>query len=299
MSGRDRLGRGLGALLGEYAAPDSDVEAPATGGSSNLLVTQIHPNPNQPRRDFAEAELEELAQSIQENGLLQPLLVRSRPGGRYELVAGERRFRAISRLGWSEVPAVVRDIDDRTVLVFALVENLQREALSPLEEAEGYRVLAENHSLTQVQIARAVGKDRSTVANALRLLSLPPSIRRLVEAGELSAGHARPLLTVKDPVRAADLARRAVDEAWSVREVERQAAREGKKKPTSDRGSHTRRDPRITALERGLEEALSTRVRIEHQRGGKGSIHIPFHDNEEFARLFELIAGKTTEQSLG
>jgi len=299
MTGRDRLGRGLGALLGEYAAPDSEVPPTSPGGSSNLLVTHIQPNPHQPRRDFAEAELEELAQSIQENGLLQPLLVRSRPGGRYELVAGERRFRAISRLGWSEVPAVVRDIDDRTVLVFALVENLQREALSPLEEAEGYRILTDSHSLTQVQIARAVGKDRSTIANALRLLALPPSIRKLVESGALSAGHARPLLTVKDPIRAADLARRAAAEAWSVREVERQAARETKKKPPKDRQTRTRRDPRVTALERGLEEALSTRVRIEHQRNGKGSIQIPFHDDEEFARLFELIAGKSTEQSLG
>jgi len=298
MTGRDRLGRGLGALLGEYADPDASPTG-TPDGTRNVLITQIQPNPHQPRREFAQAELAELAQSIEENGLLQPLLVRTRPGDRYELVAGERRLRAITSLGWTEVPAVVRDIDDRTVLVFALVENLQREALSPLEEAEGYRLLADEHSLTQVQIARAVGKDRSTIANALRLLSLPPSIRKLVESGALSAGHARPLLTVQDPVRAANLARRAVAEAWSVREVERQAAREGKKKQSAKRRAAARRDPRVTALERSLEEALSTRVRIEHQRNGKGSIHIPFHNNEEFERLFELIAGQSTGESLG
>ena len=298
MSGKERLGRGLGALLGEYAAPEGEEPRPSAGGISNLSITSIQPNPLQPRREFAEAELEELAQSIEENGLLQPLLVRSRPGGRYELVAGERRFRAISRLGWTDVPAVVRDLDDRTVLVFALVENLQREALSPLEEAEGYKVLAEEHGLTQVQIARAVGKDRSTVANALRLLGLPPSIRRLVESGDLSAGHARALLTVKDPVRAADLARRAVAEAWSVREIERQAGKEPKTKPSAAKRA-ARRDPRLAALERSLEEALSTRVRILHQRNGKGQIQIPFHDDQEFERLFELIAGQSLSDTLG
>jgi len=299
MSGKERLGRGLGALLGEYASPDLPQAPPSEGGISNLPLTAIHANPNQPRREFAETELEELAQSIQENGLLQPLLVRSRPGGRYELVAGERRYRAVTRLGWTDVPAVVRDLDDRTVLVFALVENLQREALSPLEEAEGYRVLTDDHSLTQVQIARAVGKDRSTVANALRLLTLPPSIRRMVESGALSAGHARALLTVKDPVTAADLARRAVAQSWSVREIERQSGREEKKTSTRAAASATRRDPRLAALERGLEEALSTRVRIEHLRNGKGSITIPFHDSEEFERLYERISGHSTADALG
>ncbi len=298
MTARERLGRGLEALLGDYADRDPQTPAPE-GGISNLAITSIGPNPLQPRREFHEAELEELAQSIQENGLLQPLLVRTRAGGKYELVAGERRLRAVKRLGWAEVPALVRDLDDRTVLVFALVENLQREALSPIEEAEGYRVLSEEHGLTQVQIARAVGKDRSTVANALRLLSLPPSIRKLVEVGSLSAGHARALLAVDDPVKAADLARRAVSQAWSVREMERQVAKARPGTASKAKRGSPGRDPRIAALERALEEALSTRVRIERQRNGKGQIQIPFHDDQEFERLFEIIAGTNTSEALG
>ncbi len=299
MSAKERLGRGLEALLGDYAGPGTTAPVETDGAVSNLSITNIRPNPLQPRREFSEPELEELAQSIQENGLLQPLLVRSRAGGKYELVAGERRLRAVKRLGWSEVPALVRDLDDRTVLVFALVENLQREALSPIEEAEGYRVLADDHALTQVQIARAVGKDRSTVANALRLLSLPPSIRKLVEAGQLSAGHARALLTIEDPVKAADLARRAVDQAWSAREMERQAAKARPARDGKGRKGATKRDPRLAALERSLEEALSTRVRIDRQRNGKGQIQIPFHDDQEFERLFEFISGSTTGEALG
>ena len=176
MSGRDRLGKGLGALLGEY------LESAAQRGEIHKLpVSAITGNPVQPRRVFKEGELEELAVSIRENGLLQPLVVRPAPAaaGRYELVVGERRLRAVTRLGWTEVPVLVRDASDETLLVLALVENLQREALNPLEEAEGYAALGERYGMSQSDIANAVGKDRSTVANMLRLLKLPPSIRKL------------------------------------------------------------------------------------------------------------------------
>ena len=216
MSKRDRLGKGLGALLGEYLEPVAEETE-----IRRVAVASVVPNPLQPRRTFTDNELEELAASIRENGLLQPLVVRSAPGSpdRFELVAGERRFRAVSRLGWEEVSVLVREASDETLLVLALVENLQREALNPLEEAEGYRSLGDQFSMSQSEIARAVGKDRSTVSNLLRLLHLPPSVRRLLEEGKLSTGHARALLAVEDTVQAGELARSAAREGWSVREV--------------------------------------------------------------------------------
>jgi ParB family chromosome partitioning protein len=291
---RDRLGKGLGALLGEYLEPET-----AEAEIRKVKVSAISPNPLQPRRAFTDAELDELAASISENGLLQPLVVRPTPGAkdRFELVAGERRFRAVSRLGWEDVSVVVRDASDETLLVLALVENLQREALNPLEEAEGYRTLAERFSLTQADIARAVGKDRSTVANLLRLLNLPPSVRKLVEGGELTMGHARALLSVADPVRAADLARTAVKDGWSVRETERRcgSASPGKRGPRKERPV----DPVVLALEESLQEALSTRVRIRRGRGGKGIIEITFHGPADFERVFELVAGQDVSEVAG
>ncbi len=297
MSRRDRrLGKGLGALLGEYLEPEAeDAEI------RRVKMKAIVPNPLQPRRSFTEEELAELSASIQANGLLQPLVVR--PSGdaadRYELVAGERRFRAISRLEWEDVPVLVREASDETLLVLAMVENLQREALNPMEEAEGYQMLAERFGMTQADIARSVGKDRSTVANLLRLLRLPPSIRKLVEKGALAMGHARALLSLDDPVRAGDLARAAVKNGWSVRELERRTADGGGEK----KGSRKRRtrtvDPVIHALEDALQDSLSTRVSIRRSREGKGVIEITFVSSEDFERVFELIAGREAEEVVG
>lgn len=287
---KDRLGRGLGALLGEYL----DDEPTGPSDVRTVLVEAVVPNPLQPRQEFAEAELEELAASIQENGLLQPLVVRPSPttDGRYELVAGERRFRSVQSLGWSEVPVLVRDVDDEALLVLALVENLQREALNPLEEAEGYQALAERFDLTQEEIARAVGKERSTVANCLRLLKLPVSIRRLLRDAEISMGHARALLGMDDPVRAADLARRAVKEGMSVRDVEKAVRSSRSGGPGKKRsGSSKPRDPIVRTLEETLRARLGTRVQIRGGGKGKGVIEIPFHDTEDFERLFALVAG--------
>ena len=283
MSGRDRLGKGLGALLGDYLEPEAQ-----SGEVQKLPVSGIVPNPVQPRRVFKEGELEELAASIRENGLLQPLVVRPAPGtvGRYELVVGERRLRAVKSLGWAEVAVLVRDASDETLLVLALVENLQREALNPLEEAEGYSALGEQYGMSQGDIAKAVGKDRSTVANLLRLLKLPPSIRRFVEDESLSMGHARALLSVADPVRAADLARQAVKEGWSVREVEKRARGEDPKRRSK---GATTMDPLIRELEVALRDSLATRVSIKQKRGGKGSIEIQYHGAEDFERVFALI----------
>lgn len=296
MSRRDRLGKGLGALLGQYMEPDApDAEI------RRVPVAAIVPNPLQPRRTFTEQELEDLSSSIRENGLLQPLVVRTAPGttDRFELVAGERRFRAIGRLQWQDVPVVVREASDETLLVLAMVENLQREALNPIEEAEGYRSLADKFGMSQSDIARAMGKDRSTVANFMRLLKLPLSVRKLVESGDLSMGHARALLSLDDDVRAGQLARTAVREGWSVREVERQAERAApNKKPrrTAAKGSN---DPLVRALEEALQESLSTRVSIKRSRQGKGMIQITFHGPEDFERVFELVTGKEASEVVG
>jgi len=283
----DRLGKGLGALLGDYLEPELQ-----PGEVRKLRIASISPNPMQPRRNFPQPELEDLASSIQENGLLQPLIVRVTPGGadRYELIAGERRLRAVGILGWDEVPSIVRDASDRTLLVLALVENLQREALNPLEEAEGYSALSDRFDMKQGDIAAAVGKDRSTVANLLRLLKLPVSIRRLVENGSLSAGHARALLAVGDPVRASEIGRKAAKEGWSVREMERRVAGVSRKKRKRKRGAAV--DSMLKAFEDRLRDYFSTRVTIRQGKGGRGTIEIQYHGSEDFERVYELMTGQ-------
>jgi ParB family chromosome partitioning protein len=284
--------------LGDYLESDT----PATE-VRRLPVGSIVANPLQPRQVFSEEELAELVESIRENGLLQPLLVRPDPssGDRYQLVAGERRFRSVQRLAWTDVPVVIREVSDEALLVLALVENLQREQLNALEEAEGYQGLIDRFGLTQEEVAQAVGKERSTVANTIRLLKLPPSIRKLLQQNELGMGHARALLALDDPMRAAELARRAVAEGWSVREVERQvrATRAGGNNSRA-RGSRRSNDPVVLALEEALRERLATRVQIRGGgRKGKGVIEVPFHDAEDFERLFALVAGIEASDVLG
>ncbi|MFV2006153.1 MAG: ParB/RepB/Spo0J family partition protein [Longimicrobiales bacterium] len=293
---KDRLGKGLGALLGDYMTAE-----PPKGDVQRIALSSVVPNPQQPRRSFSAAELDELAASIEQNGLLQPLLVRPAPGlvDRYELVAGERRLRAVSSLGWHDVPVVVREVDDDTLLVLALVENLQREALGPLEEAQGYRALADQYGLTQEEIARSVGKDRSTVANMLRLLRLPVSVRKLVEDGGLSVGHARALLAIEDPLRMADLARSAVREGWSVREVERRVKKFTQVAKAAAVTTKTSGDPILRALEEELRSVLATRVRIRTTNRKDGVIEVPFHNPEDFERIFEMMAGREASEIVG
>lgn len=293
---KDRLGKGLGALLGDYLTPEPDASE-----VRKLPLRAIVPNPLQPRKEFSAEDLEELVSSIRENGLLQPLVVRPAPGAEehFELVAGERRYRAVTKLGWEDVPVLIREVDDETLLVLALVENLQREALNPLEEAEGYQTLSEKFGMTQEEIARSVGKDRSTVANLLRLLRLPAGIRRMLQEGSLTVGHARALLSVEDRVRAGELARKAVSEGWSVREVERRTSSMTGGSKTRSKGRATQKDPVVRALEEALREALSTRVAIRGAAKGKGVIEVPFHGTEDFERLFALIAGREASDVVG
>ncbi len=245
-----RLGKGLGALLGEYME-----EAPRR--EAQLIdVKSIGPNPQQPRKSFSAGELAGLAQSIKENGLLQPLLLRPAPTipGKYELVAGERRLRAVQKLGWKEVPAVTRDVDDDTLLVLALVENLQREALNPMEEAEGYQVLMDNHGLSHAQIGRSVGKSRSTIANMVRLLHLPVAVRKYLEEGSLTTGHARALLALDDQKDMVGFARKAITDGWSVREMERHAGVESvKEKKKSKSKPANKTAPAPSPAEKGVE----------------------------------------------
>ena len=284
----DRLGKGLGALLGDYLEADLQ-----PGEVQKIRIGSILPNPMQPRRSFVQTELEELASSIEANGLLQPIVVRA-AAANYELIAGERRLRAVGILGWDEVPSIVREASDKTLLVLALVENLQREALNPLEEAEGYASLSEQFDMKQADIAAAVGKNRSTVANLLRLLKLPVSVRRLVEDGSLSAGHARALLAVEDTLRAAELGQQAAKEGWSVREVERRGAGISKKK--RKRKTTTTSDPMVKAFEGQLRDHFSTRVTIREQVGRKGTIEIQYHGPEDFERIYELMTSQESSR---
>jgi ParB family transcriptional regulator, chromosome partitioning protein len=289
---RDRLGKGLGALLGEYLGEDGATPG-AAGLARSLAVGSIAPNPFQPRREFSEGDLTDLTNSLRDNGLLQPIVVRpaAQPGpARWELVAGERRWRASMRLGWTEIPAMIREVDDRTLLVLALVENLQRAQLSPLEEAEGYQRLSEEFSLTQQQVAETVGKDRSTVANAMRLLQLPASVRQLLRDGLLTAGHARALLGLDNDRRMAEMARMAVEEEWSVRDVEAQVKR--LRQPRTGAPRAKTREATETTLEEELQRVFGTEVKIRRGRGNRGRVEIPFFGADDFERVFEMLTGR-------
>ena len=288
---KGRLGRGLGALLGEEVVRADEGERSTI---RHLPRASIRPNPFQPRRQFDPEELADLRASIKTNGLLQPLVVRPDPGkpGQYQLVAGERRFRALTDLEWAEVPAVVREVDDRTLLVLALVENIQRAELGPMEEAEGYQSLVEDFALTQGEVAEAVGKSRSTVANMLRLLKLPASVRRMLSDGALSMGHARALLALEHPGRITEVARRAVAEGWSVRRVEAHTRKSAPQETPKPSESAAPADPAAAALQQALQERLGTRVSLLSRRGGTGEIRIPFRSTDDFERIFHLITGR-------
>lgn len=291
MSETKRLGRGLEALLG----PVSREQAEASGALRELPVSSVRPNPYQPRTRLDEAALAELTASMEASGLLQPVLVRPR-NGTYELIAGERRWRAAERLGWSRIAAVVRDVDDQTLLTFALIENLQRHDLSPVDEAAAYRRLGEEFRLPQSEIARLVGRNRSTVANLLRLLQLPDEIQAMVHQGELSEGHARALLGVGDRERMLGLAHEAVTQGWSVRQMEAEVT--GQQRETVSPQRRTGRKPQrgttpedVKRIEDTLRKHLGTDVRVTARRRGRGFVTVSYYSNDDLARLLELILG--------
>lgn len=299
-----RLGRGLDALLGERSSQrprsaNSDSSTPAQDAASSeprttlrdIPLAEIKPNHYQPRKEFSADELKELADSIRTAGLLQPIAVRS-VGDGYELVAGERRLRAVKSLGWPTIPAIVRDYDDRTMLTLALIENLQRADLNPIEEAEGYARLASEFDLTQNEIADLVGKDRSTVANLQRVLQLPAEVRKMLETGTLSLGHARPLLALEDPALAIKLAREAVEHGLSVRTIEERVRQDAPRHEKPRRGRPRKEDtrpPEVRHIEDLLRGRFQTDVSLVLKKRDKGELRIQFYSTEDLNRLLEVM----------
>jgi ParB family chromosome partitioning protein len=290
-----RLGRGLEALLG----PVSREQAEASGALRELPMASVKPNPYQPRTTMDETQLDELVASIQVSGLLQPVVVRPKGSG-YELIAGERRWRAAGRLGWAKIPAVIKDVDDQTLLTLALIENLQRDNLSPMDEAAGYQRLGSEFKLPQSEIARMVGRNRATVANLLRLLQLPRDVQALVHERQLSEGHARALLALAEPAAMIALARQAVAEGWSVREMEARVRGDGRGDSTAASPEAPRRarpavrtvTADVKRIEDALRKHLGTDVRVTTRRRGRGFLSLSYYSNDDLARLLELILGR-------
>jgi ParB family chromosome partitioning protein len=279
---RKRLGRGLAALIGEMDKPINSAQ-PSTPSDRKVPIEFISANPRNPRRRFAEGDLADLAASIKEHGIVQPIVVRPAEGGRYEIIAGERRWRAAQQAGVAQVPVIVREVDDRVALEIAIIENVQRSDLNPVEEASGYQSLIDEHHYTQADLAQVIGKSRSHVANTLRLLKLPPDVRQMLTDGALSAGHARTLVTVDNPMA---LAQRIVSEGLSVRQAEALAQTpEAKLAPERKAKELVReKDPDTVALERLLSDATGLGVAINHKSSG-GELRISYSSLEQLDDL--------------
>jgi ParB family transcriptional regulator, chromosome partitioning protein len=293
-----RLGRGLEALLG--AAAHASAPDPGTP-LRQILVGEVRPNSYQPRKHFKAEEIAELQASLAEVGLLQPITVRTVPTlPGYELIAGERRLRAAAALGWVEIPAIVKSMDNRTALTLALVENLQRTDLNPMEEAEGYQRLIDEFHLTQQEVAQAVGKDRSTVTNLLRLLGLPKSVRQMLRDEKLTVGHARALLSAPSERSMQLLAQQVANNDLSVRDIERRVRALNPKAPfprrvITARGGYPVPDPlspAVRAIEDRLRAYLQTEVRVDLSGPEGGSIAIRFYSNDDLERVLELVIKK-------
>jgi ParB family chromosome partitioning protein len=281
------LGRGLDALLGIDTSADS---AESAGGELHALkIDSLQPGRYQPRTGMDPERLAELAESIKAQGVIQPIVVRALAKGRFEIIAGERRWRAAQLAGLAEIPAVVREVADQAAIAMALIENIQREDLNPLEEAAALKRLIEEFALTHQDAASAVGRSRAAVSNLLRLLELPEAVRALLEKHRLEMGHARALITLP-AADATKLALQAADGGWTVRELEervraRQAAGGGKAKPAAER----KVDPDIAALAQTLSEKLATRVAVQHSRNGRGKLVIAYHSLDELDGILERI----------
>ena len=280
------LGKGLDALFMDNETVDS-------GGVVTLRLSQIEPNRDQPRKIFSEEALNELADSIREHGVLQPLLVRPLPGGSYQLVAGERRWRASRMAGLQDVPVVIREMDEEQAMEIALIENLQREDLNAIEEATGYKQLMERYGMTQEQVAKRVGKSRPAIANALRLLNLPPKVMDMVGEGEVSPGHARALLAFDDQDRIVEIAQKVKTGKYSVRDIERMAKNQDEKK---EKAAKAPEEPAwggksafLTEMEIAMSMEMGRKVRII-PNGEGGTLQIQFWDEEDLKSLAEKFA---------
>ncbi|MGN1432704.1 MAG: ParB/RepB/Spo0J family partition protein [Ruminococcus sp.] len=270
------LGKGLNAIFIENDSEDNN-------GSVTLKISEIEPNRSQPRKEFDEKALSELAESISKHGLLQPLLVRPLPLGGYQIVAGERRYRACRMAGITEVPVIIRELGDTETMEIALIENLQREDLTPIEEALGYQVLIEEHGFSQEEVAQSVGKSRPAITNALRLLKLPQSILDLVSDGKISAGHARALLTLEDEKLMQELAEEIIKKDLSVRQVEKIC----KQKPKPEKEETSEKKPSFYSMvELALNESLGRKIKVSKNKGKQGGIlQIEFYSDEELTEL--------------
>src|SRR5947199_2205379 len=280
------LGRGLSALI------STDPSRADNDEIREIQIDLIQPGRQQPRTTFNQAKLEELAQSIRTTGIIQPLLVRP-AGGLFELVAGERRWRAAQLAGLARIPAIVRDIPDDNLLELALIENIQREELNPIEEAIAYKRLIESLGLTQEEVAHRVGRDRTFVTNYLRVLKLPTDIQKLIETDKLSFGHARTLLAINDPMVQRRLAHKIAKDKWSVRETEQRV--KNLTNPPEPRAAKAAQhsDPNVRAAEAKLRRALGTQVRIQPARSGTpGRIEIEYYSMEDLDRIYTAIMGE-------
>ena len=290
-----RLGRGLDALFDP--APRAALAPAAAAPERRIPLRDIKPNPLQPRSTFDAGDLAELESSLRTHGLLQPVVVRVAPSGNgFELIAGERRFRAATRLGWTDIPAIIRQVDDSALLTLALIENLQRSDLNPVEEAEGYRKLIDDFGLTQAEVADAIGKERSTIANILRLLHLPSSVRKLLQEGALTVGHARALLGFTDQRQMAELAREIVANGLTVREVEKRVRSAGETRPRKEASVTRSRPPAAAAIEEDLRRFLQTDVALSVAKDGSGNVQLSFYSADDLERILDLILGASRER---
>lgn len=293
MTDKRRLGRGLDALLGG-SAPASTTMVSEPAGALALPMDRIHVNPHQPRKDFDEDDLSSLKESLRTHGLLQPILVRPRDDG-YEIIAGERRFRAAKQAGWSEIPVHVVDFNDQKVFEAALVENLQRTDLNPIEKALGFQDYLQRYQVTQDELAKVVGLDRSTVANLIRLLELAPPVQDAVRHGQISAGHARALLPVEDPARQVTLMQEIIAKGLSVRQVEaiikvEEPAPSTTQKSTTGTSAKT---AHVQQIEDELKQRLTTKVTIRLKSHDKGQVVIGFENNDDFERIVAALRGES------
>jgi ParB family transcriptional regulator, chromosome partitioning protein len=279
---RSRLGRGLASLIGDMGA-ETNKSPERARAQRRVAIEFLHPNPRNPRRQFAAAELDELAASIKERGIIQPIAVRPAPGasGAFEIIAGERRWRAAQRAGIHDVPVVVLEVSDAEALELAIIENVQREDLNPLEEAAGYQALGDEFKYSQDEIARIVGKSRSHVTNMLRLLKLPEAVQAFIRSGELSAGHARALI---GNANAEALTREIIARGLNVRQVEELVREHVARRPRPA----AVKDADTAALEKRLGDALGLKVSIDH-KGGRGSVHIAYRDLDQLQEIIKRL----------